>query len=120
MRNHVKPWLFTAALAVGFAAPAFGQGGAGTSGGNTDSTMAPEAATAPVTSGSGAPVMRGSAYDEHTAVPGTASRRDEDALEREQRSATTTPEEEHGGLRNRLHQKKDRAREKLGMPPDAD
>ncbi len=44
----------------------------------------------------------------------------EDASERAERAARATSDEEHGGLRNWYHEKKDEARGKLGMPPDHD
>ena len=46
--------------------------------------------------------------------------RDDDARERAERNARATSEEEHGGLRNRLKDKKAQVREKLGMQPDND
>lgn len=44
----------------------------------------------------------------------------EDVRERAVRDARATSEEEHGGTRNWIKDKKDRAREKLGMRPDQD
>jgi hypothetical protein len=46
--------------------------------------------------------------------------RDDDARERAERNARATSEEEHGGLRNRLNEKKAEVRNRLGMQPDDD
>jgi len=44
----------------------------------------------------------------------------DDASERAERAARTSQEEEHGGLRNWFHDKKDEARRELDMAPDRD
>ncbi|MEP7207606.1 MAG: hypothetical protein ABI920_11745 [Casimicrobiaceae bacterium] len=61
-----------------------------------------------------------SAYaDAHGRVVGNGAMSD-DARERAARAARVTPDEEHGGLRNWLKDKKASVRAKLGMQPDQD
>ena len=55
-----------------------------------------------------------------TPAPAATPPMSDDARERAGRAATTSSEEEHGGTRNRIHSKKDRAREKAGLGPDND
>ena len=128
---RTKPLLFAVTLALGSSAPAFAgsDGITVTRGENTNSLTAPDllAPGGPVTSGPvvvdgatvySAPadtrVMRSDDVREH------ALRRDDDASERAARNARATEEEEHGGLRNRMHDAKDRARQRAGMGPDDD
>lgn len=123
MTTRAKPLFIAIALALGASAPAFAQS-SGDSGGNTNAKTTPPA-SAP-TQLQGAPVTdtTGHMYSTQPTVvapaPDSTATMSEDARERAQRSATTTSEEEHGGLRNRVKSKKERAREKLGLGPDKD
>ena len=129
---RTKPLLFAVALALGSSAPAFaGSDTTGKAAESTNSRTAPQVLgtgqTAPVTSDSGAPVTSGTTV--YSAPADTrvmrsddarehALRGDDDASERAARNARATEEEEHGGLRNRMHDKKDRARAKAGLGHD--
>ena len=83
-----------------------------TPGPNTTTVVTPGATTTTVAPAPDAVVV--------TPAPATAAPMSDDARERAARAATTTSEEEHGGTRNRIHSKKDQAREKMGLGPDND
>ncbi len=130
MMTRAKPLIFAVAMALGASVPAFAQSSgsaASDNGGSTNTktspvVTAPAPSSTPVYSADHAPVVSGGAstsvgtttsVDASAALPA-----DDDAHERAARQARSTSEEEHGGLRNRIHDKKDQAREKLGMGPD--
>ena len=126
MTTRAKPLFIALALALGASVPAFAQS-SGDTGGNTNArTTPPASAPAQVTTPSGATVSgtADSTYKTQPAVvapaPKSSTVSSEDARERAQRKATATKEEEHGGLRNRAKAKKERAREKAGLPRDKD
>ena len=120
---------FLLAASLAFAIPAFAEGTGTTAldpANNTNSRTAPqvllhgdrtEPATAPVVTDTrpmNDRAVRSDDAREH------AIRSDDDASERAARKARARPEEEHGGLRNRMHDKKDRARERVGAGRDDD
>lgn len=129
MIARAKPLMFAVALALGTSVPAFAQTGgsaASDNGGATNTrtspaVTAPAPSSTPVYSADHAPVVSGGASTSvgtTTTVDANALPADDDARERAARQARSTSDEEHGGLRNRIHDKKDQAREKLGMGPD--
>jgi len=99
---------------------------------DTNSRTAPQVlgpGSAPIATDSAAPVVPGTTVYRAPAdtrvmrsddVREHALRNDDDASERAARKARATEEEEHGGLRNGMHDKKDRARERAGVGRDDD
>ena len=141
MNPRAKPILIAVALGLCAATPAFADNGG--SGGNTNAEVtAPGLGPLPGYGGQPATDATGHMYSTQptvvtpapnsttvapapdavivTPAPAAAAPMSDDARERAARAATTTPEEEHGGTRNRIHSKKDQAREKMGLPPDND
>jgi len=141
MHPRAKPLLVAIALGLCAATPAFADNGG--SGGNTNAEV-PTPGLGPLPGYEGQPVTgtTGHMYSTQptvvtpgpstttvapapdavvvTPAPATAAPMSDDARERAGRAATTTSEEEHGGTRNRIHSKKDQAREKAGLGPDND
>lgn len=148
MFNASKPLILAAALALGASASAYGQSTAYTSteehGGmrnnvmnrdsglrgaadNTNAIIAPASPGAQPSStysGEGSYGYQSGSRADHGTTYMNGARNNAgmsgDARERAARAARSTPDEEHGGTRNWIHEKKDQARQKLGMQPDND